>query len=201
MAKQSYKARVTAAVVSYAKGSRKLVELFEEAAQGYWGADERRCDNLSCFLNAIKAFPVLQKAAVESTRTFGKFEISLKDGDVQIKNRGKVSDEQKAAFIKVVADYVAKEYNSLLAAHQNKLLDAFDLTKRMTGFESSATQLVVAALANDESLTQTQFVEQLQGLLAAIATKDLADKITEKRSEIAASKITPEQVQEAANAA
>lgn len=196
MAKASYKSRVNAAVVAYTKGSRKLVELFEEAATRYYGEDSRTVDNLGIFLNAIKAFPVLQKAAIESTRTFGKFDITVKDGDVTIKNRGKMTEDQRAEYVKVVEAYVAKQYNSLLAAHQGALLKAFDFDQRLKGFKNSATSIVVNAVAEGKA-TKAEAIARLKAQLEALEAEDLEDKITARQSEIAAEKITGDQIADA----
>ncbi|MFW3388089.1 UNVERIFIED_CONTAM: hypothetical protein RF648_19050, partial [Kocuria sp. CPCC 205274] len=118
-----------------------------------------------------------------------------------IANKGKPSEKQLEIFKERIATYVAAKHNSLLAAHQNKLLEAFDLTKRMTGFENSATSLIVAALANDSNLSKPNLIEQLKAVLTAINGKDLTEKVNDKKAEIAAAKITIEDVAEAANTA
>lgn len=192
----SYQKSVRSAVAAYAKGSERLVRLFEQAATRYWNEDSRTVDNFSFFLNELKAFPVLQKAAVESARSFGKFNIDIKDGAVLIENKGKVSDEQRTRYIETIEAYIAKQYNSLLAAHQNKLLKAFDFDQRVKGFKKAAADIVVNAVA-EEKCTKEQAIQRLKDALAELETMNFDEQVDARKAEIEASKITGEQIADA----
>lgn len=183
---------VTTAVAAYAKGSAKLVRLFEMAATRYWNEDSRTVDNLQFFLNAIKDFPVLQKAAFESVKTFGKFDAQLENGVVSLTNK-KVTDEQRKKYIEAVEAYVAMQYNSLLAAHNKNLLKAFDFDSRLKGFKNSAAAIVVNAVA-EEKCTKEQAIQRLKDALAELETVDFEEKIQARKEELAAEKITGEQL-------
>lgn len=195
MAKQNFKKAIDTAVTRFSKGSSDLVRLYEKAILSYWnmeeGGDRRSCDNLQYFANALRFHPFIQGALVSIIRRHGSFDIQsiekLEDGKkvktFAINNsKKKLTEAEITGYIKLVTDFVAKQFASFLHEDENAKKNPFDWNKRLNSFGANVATLLAMKLANsdDTDADVSDVIAALKAKIDEIAQGESMKAIREK---------------------